>query len=237
MKKTILSLALAGVASFSLSQAAFAADPIKSLSTDVQKEGYSFGLTFGKRMKNDMSDMDIDTFIQGLKDGYTGSTPLLTDTQVQSVIQSFQNKQQLKAREQFNKTAEKNIKDGNAFLAANKEKPGVVTLASGLQYKVIKEGDGPSPTAEDTVTVHYTGSLINGSVFDSSVERGQPATFPVKGVIPGWTEALQLMKKGAKWQLFIPANLAYGKGGNRAIEPNSTLLFDVELLDIKPQGK
>jgi FKBP-type peptidyl-prolyl cis-trans isomerase FklB len=237
MKRIILPLTLAGFTTLAISQSVFAADPVKTLSTDTQKEGYSFGLMFGKRMKNDMPQMDVDTFVQGLKDGYTGAPAQLTDAQVQSVIQNFQTRQQLKAREQFNKLAEKNAKEGEAFLAANKDKPGVVTLPSGLQYKILKAGTGPQPTLNDIVTVHYTGSLINGKVFDSSVDRGQPATFPVKGVIPGWTEALQLMKKGAKWQLFIPAKLAYGAGGNRGIEPNSTLLFDVELLDIKSPDK
>jgi FKBP-type peptidyl-prolyl cis-trans isomerase len=138
-----------------------------------------------------------------------------------------------KAEEKQIAAAEKNLKAGEAFLAANAKKEGVKTTASGLQYKVIKAGTGASPKPTDIVKVHYTGTLVDGTVFDSSVQRGEPATFPVNGVIPGWTEALQLMKVGDKWQLVIPSKLAYGEQGPRAIGPNSTLIFDVELLGIE----
>jgi FKBP-type peptidyl-prolyl cis-trans isomerase FklB len=228
MKKTLLSLALIGASAF-----ASAAEPLKSLDTQDQKVSYSFGLVLGKRMTNDMPDLNIDVFVQGLKDAYSGNAQLISDDQVAKILSDFQRDLQQKQIEEVQKASEENKKAGMEFLAANKNKEGVVTLESGLQYKVLKEGRGKQPGATDVVKVHYTGSLINGTVFDSSVERGQPVSFPVNGVIAGWTEALQLMPTGSKWQLFIPSDLAYGPNGNRSIGPNETLLFDVELLDIE----
>lgn len=228
MKKTLIALLVAGAASYS-----FAAEPIKSLETEEQKVSYSFGLVFGKRMINDLPDLDVDVFVQGLKDSFQGKAPLLTDEQVGKILEEFQRDMQQQQVEKVQAIGATNKKSGTDFLAENKDKEGVVTLESGLQYKILTEGKGAQPGASDVVKVHYTGSLVNGEVFDSSVERGEPVTFPVNGVIAGWTEALQLMPKGSKWQLFIPSDLAYGSNGNRSIGPNETLLFDVELIEIE----
>ncbi len=228
MKKTLIALLVAGAASYS-----FAAEPIKSLETEEQKVSYSFGLVFGKRMINDLPDLDVDVFVQGLKDSFQGKAPLLTDEQVGKILEEFQRDMQQQQVEKVQAIGATNKKSGTDFLAENKDKEGVVTLESGLQYKILTEGKGAQPGASDVVRVHYTGSLVNGEVFDSSVERGDPVTFPVNGVIAGWTEALQLMPKGSKWQLFIPSDLAYGPNGNRSIGPNETLLFDVELIEIE----
>ena len=212
-----------------------AAEPVKSLESKEQKTSYGFGLMFGKRLKSDLPDLKTDEFLQGIRDGYTDGKALLTDEQVEQVLTEFQNEQREKQMQEFEKVAEENKEAGDAFLKENAKKKGVKTTKSGLQYKVITEGKGPSPDADDVVQVHYTGKLIDGTVFDSSVQRGEPVSFPVNGVIPGWTEALQLMKQGAKWELYIPSDLAYGPGGNRAIGPNETLIFEVELLDVKKQ--
>jgi len=158
---------------------------------------------------------------------------LLNDEQVGYVLAKFQRDMQQQQMEKVQKIGEYNKKTGADFLAKNKNKEGVVTLESGLQYKILKAGKGPQPSGADVVKVHYTGSLINGEVFDSSVERGEPVTYPLNGVIAGWTEALQLMPTGSKWQLYITSDLAYGANGNRSIGPNETLLFDVELISIE----
>lgn len=227
MKKTLLALALAGATSMSI-----AADQALSLETQEQKVSYSFGLMLGKRMSNDLPELEMNIFVQGLKDAFEGKSQLLTDEQVGEILSQFQREQQQQQLEKVQQQSEENKQTGEAFLKANKDKEGVVTLESGLQYKILNEGKGVQPGLNDVVKVHYTGSLINGEVFDSSVERGQPAQFPVNGVISGWTEALQLMPTGSKWQLYIPANLAYGPNGNRSIGPNETLLFEVELLEV-----
>lgn len=228
MKKMLLAAAV-----LSASTLTHAAEPVKSLDTDEQKVSYSFGLIFGKRMTNDLPTLDLDVFVQGLKDGFKGDPALLTDAQIEATLKKFQDSQQQEQLQKFEQTAEKNKAAGEAFLANNKNKEGVVTLANGLQYKVVKAGSGEKPTAESVVKVHYSGSLIDGTVFDSSIERGEPVSFPVNGVIPGWTQALQLMQAGSKWNLYIPSDLAYGPGGNRNIGPNETLLFEVELLEIQ----
>jgi FKBP-type peptidyl-prolyl cis-trans isomerase FklB len=228
MKKMILAVSMAAVLSANAS-----ADSVKVLENDKQKVSYSFGLVLGKRMHNDLPDLNVDLFMQGVKDAMENKAGLLTDEQVADVLAKFQRDMQQEQMEKVQKLSEENSKTGADFLAKNKQKEGVVTLESGLQYKVLKEGKGPQPGPDDVVKVHYTGSLISGEVFDSSVERGQPVTFPLNGVIAGWTEALQLMPTGSKWQLYIPSNLAYGANGNRSIGPNETLLFDVELLGIE----
>ncbi len=228
MKKMLLAAAM-----LSASTLTHAAEPVKSLETDEQKVSYSFGLILGKRMTSDLPNLDFNVFIQGIKNGFKGDTALLTDSQVQQVLKDFQDKQRQDQLQEFDNIAEENKVIGEAFLAENKDKEGVVTLASGLQYKIVKKGAGNKPAAEDTVKVHYSGSLINGTVFDSSIERGKPVSFAVDGVIAGWTEALKLMHEGSKWSLYIPSDLAYGPGGNRNIGPNETLLFEVELLEIK----
>lgn len=195
--------------------------------------GYAFGVMFGQRMRNELGDIDLDQFSNGMKTAFNGEPQLLSDEEIAQILTEYQREMQQQQIANLQKQGEENKKIGDAFLAENKNKEGVVTLESGLQYKVLTEGKGPQPSASDSVTVHYTGSFINGEVFDSSVERGQPATFPVNGVIAGWTEALQLMPTGSKWQLFIPSDLAYGPNGNRSIGPNETLLFEVELIEVK----
>lgn len=227
MKKILLASLLMSSASLSL-----ASEPAKAIETKDQKVSYGFGIVLGKRMKNDVPDLDLDLFTQGLSDGYNGKAQQLTDEQVAQILSEYQRDLREQQMAKVQEIAKKNKELGEAFLSENKNKEGVVTLASGLQYKVLNEGKGVQPGPTDTVKVHYTGSLINGEVFDSSVERGTPATFPVNGVISGWTEALQLMPSGSKWQLFIPSDLAYGSNGNRTIGPNETLLFDVELLEV-----
>ena len=196
------------------------------LKTDQEKNGYSVGYDIGRSLQRQLADVDAESMARGLKDAMGGVAPALPDQEIQ---QRFATVRQESAK----KIVEKNKKDGEAFLAKNKGEKGVKTTASGLQYKVITAGKGKQPTAEDTVTVNYRGTLIDGTEFDSSYKRNQPATFPVKGVIAGWTEALPLMKEGSKWMLYIPANLAYGeRGAGNMIGPNSTLIFEVELLSI-----
>ena len=197
------------------------------------KIGYAFGVMFGQRMRNELGNIDLDQFADGMKTAFNGEPQLMSDEEIAQTLSEYQREMQQKQIAELQKQGEENKKTGEAFLSENKNKEGVVTLESGLQYKVLTEGKGPQPGASDSVTVHYTGSFINGEVFDSSVERGQPATFPVNGVIAGWTEALQLMPTGSKWQLFIPSDLAYGPNGNRSIGPNETLLFEVELIEVK----
>jgi FKBP-type peptidyl-prolyl cis-trans isomerase FklB len=196
------------------------------LKTDPEKNGYSVGYDIGRSLKRQLVDMDADAAAQGLKDAMGGAAPALPDLEMQQRFASVR-------QESAKKIPEKNKQEGEAFLAKNKGAKGVKTTASGLQYKVVTAGKGKLPKAEDTVTVNYRGTLIDGTEFDSSYKRGQPATFPVKGVIGGWTEALQLMKEGSKWMLYIPSSLAYGeRGAGHLIGPNSTLVFEVELVSI-----
>ena len=206
------------------------------LTNPKQKTSYAIGLDIATSLKRQDIDVDVKALNAGIADGLAGK-PALTEAEQKAVIMDLQKSAMARAEEKQKAAAGKNLKAGEDFLAANAKKEGVKTTASGLQYKVIKSGAGPSPKSTDTVKVHYTGTLIDGTVFDSSVQRGTPATFPVNGVIPGWTEALQLMKVGDKWQLVIPAKLAYGEKGPGFIGPNSTLIFDVELLGIeKPEA-
>jgi len=205
------------------------------LTTEQQKLGYSYGQMLGRQMAGSMREFDIDSeaFVSGFQDAYTGKPAKMSDQQIAETIQSHQSQQQAELNATRNSIATENLALGKTFLEENASKKGVQTTASGLQYKIIKKGEGTSPTIDDTVEVHYTGTLVNGDVFDSSVQRGQSVSFPVKGVISGWTEALQLMKPGAKWQLFIPPDLAYGANGAGRIGPNETLIFEVELLAVK----
>ncbi len=204
-----------------------------ALDTDAQKVGYSFGQMFGQRLKGSLPEIEVDAFLAGIRDAYKGEPSRISQEEMARVMQAYQAEQQAKQQQAFEKLAAENKARSDAFLAENAKKEGVVTTASGLQYKVIRQGTGPNATEDDTVVVHYTGTLTTGEQFDSSVARGQPATFPVKGVIQGWVEGLQLMNKGSKYQLFIPPGLAYGPNGNGRIGPNEALVFDVELLDIK----
>ncbi len=209
-----------------------------SLKDSKDKVSYSMGVRVGSSLKKESIDINQDAFIQGFKDALSGDKKLMTDEEVNETLMNFQKEMMAKEAARLRELGEKNKKEGEAFLAENKKKEGVVTLPSGLQYKIIKEGDGKVPTMNDIVTIHYRGTLIDGTEFDSSYSRGQPATFPVKGVISGFSEALQLMKVGSKWQLFIPPNLAYGeRGAGEDIGPNATLIFEVELLSIKREEK
>ncbi|MBA4392315.1 MAG: hypothetical protein C0407_02065 [Desulfobacca sp.] len=204
-----------------------------TLKNQKDKVSYSIGINMGRNLKQMAVDVDPDTFVKGFKDAFSGGKSLLSDEEMQTVMTAFQKEMAAKQAEKMKVVGEKNKKEGEAFLAENKKKEGIKTLTSGLQYKVIKEGTGKTPKATDKVSTHYQGTLIDGTEFDSSYKRGEPATFPVKGVIPGWTEALQHMKVGSKWQLFIPAKLAYGeRGAGPNIGPNSVLIFTMELLSI-----
>ena len=202
----------------------------------TDKISYAIGMNIGKGVHRDGVEINPEILLRGLKDGMAGGKMLLTDEQAQSAIQELQG-QVMQKREAARKQAEEtNKKEGDAFLAANKTKPGVVTLPSGLQYKILKEGTGPKPAATDSVVCNYRGTLINGTEFDSSYKSGKPITFPVNGVIKGWTEALQLMPVGSKWELYVPPDLAYGsRGAGEAIGPDETLIFEVELVSIAPK--
>jgi FKBP-type peptidyl-prolyl cis-trans isomerase FklB len=206
-----------------------------TLTTPKDKLSYAIGLSIGKTLQRDEADVDTAILARAIRDVLAEKKLLLTDQEVQTILTTFQADLRKKQELQMQQLAEKNKNEGDAFLAANKTKEGVVTLPSGLQYKVLEEGTGPKPAAVDTVVVNYRGTLLNGTEFDSSYKRGQPATFGVGQVIKGWTEALQLMPVGSKWQIFIPSSLAYGPRGPGPIGPNSTLVFDVELVAIQPK--
>ncbi len=224
------------VSSLFLAAAAYGEEVI--LKDNKDKVSYAIGLDVGGAMKKQSIDVNTDIFMRGLKDALSGGPKLMTDEEVKETMTAFSHEMAAKQKEAMKKLGEKNKQEGEAFLAENKKKEGVKTLPSGLQYKVITEGSGKTPKASDTVTVNYRGTLIDGTEFDSSYKRGQPATFPVNGVIKGWTEALQLMKEGAKWQIFIPSDLAYGdKGAGNVIGPNAALIFDVELISVKEAEK
>lgn len=212
--------------------AAFAAEPM-ALKTPKDKVSYAIGMDMANSLKKNEIEVDPVVLGQAFKDLLGGKKPLMTEEESRATLTSLQQEMQTKRQEKMKVQGETNKKEGAAFLAENKKKEGVKTLPSGLQYKVISAGKGKTPKADDTVTVQYKGTLINGTEFDSSYKRGQAATFPVNGVIKGWTEALQLMKEGDKWMLYIPADLAYGENGPGPIGPNATLIFEVELESIK----
>jgi FKBP-type peptidyl-prolyl cis-trans isomerase FklB len=225
-------LIAAGRVTAQTAQTAQGASPLKD---QKDKVSYSLGLNIGNNLKKQSIDVNPDLLVRGIKDSFSNAKPLLTEAEVEEVLTAFKKDMAAKQQQQIATLSEKNKKDGAAFLAANKTKEGVKTTASGLQYKVLKQGTGPKPKATDTVKTTYKGSLIDGSVFDSSDQHGGSATFPVNGVIKGWTEALQLMEVGSKWQIFVPAELAYGeRGAGDVIGPNATLIFEVELLSIEP---
>lgn len=207
--------------------------PIK-LDTKAQKVSYIIGTQIGTSMKGDDLDIDMKSFIRGIEDARAGREPALSKEEMQEVMAAFQQEMMQKAQAARAAAGEKAAAEGEKFLADNAKKPGVKTTPSGLQYMVEKSGDGAMPKETDVVRTHYRGTLVDGTVFDSSYDRGEPVEFPVNGVIPGWTEALQMMHVGDKWKLFIPAKLAYGErgAGNGQIPPNATLIFDIELLNI-----
>jgi FKBP-type peptidyl-prolyl cis-trans isomerase FklB len=209
-----------------------------ALTTQKDKFSYALGMNIGTNLRKQALPVNVDLIARGLRDADAGKKTLLTEDEAKSVMMAVQVEYRQQQQEKMKQEGEANKKEGTTFLAANKAKDGVVTLPSGLQYKILKAGAGPKPAATDTVSVNYRGTLINGTEFDSSYKRGQPATFGVTGVIKGWTEALQLMPVGSKWQLFIPSDLAYGERGAGAdIAPSATLIFEVELLSIKAPEK
>lgn len=213
---------------------AMAATDATSLSTDTDKLSYSIGADLGKNFKTQGIDINPAALAKGMQDGM-GTAPLaLTEQQMKDVLNKFQKDLMAKRTSEFNKKADENKTKGEAFLAENKSKPGVVVLPSGLQYKVIEAGTGSKPAKTDTVTVEYTGTLINGTVFDSTDKAGKPATFQVSQVIPGWTEALQLMPAGSTWEVYVPAGLAYGpRSVGGPIGPNEALVFKIHLISVK----
>ena len=209
------------------------ADTINNKSSQQQQMGYSYGFLMGRSNAETLSNINLDAFVMGLKQGSAAEKSSLTDEEMAKALLEFKKINEAKQLIKFQKLAAENLRSGQQFLAENAKKAGVVTLPSGLQYQIIKNGSGQSPTAKSKVKVSYEGRLIDGTIFDSSIARNQPVEFQASQVIQGWTEGLQLMKEGAKYRFFIPAKLAYGEiGSGDSIEPNSTLIFDIELLKI-----
>lgn len=233
MKKAFIALSVASLLLSSVSLATAA--PVTATSSDNAKTGYSFGYLMAEGNKETVSDLDLDAFFQGFKDAYSKKSPALTKEQMQKTLLAYGQKKEAAYAQQVVAIARKNLEAGEAFLAKNAQKAGVNKTVSGLQYEVIKQGTGRMPKASDTVKVNYEGRLIDGTVFDSSYKRGEPVTFPLNQVIKGWTEGLQLMKEGAKYRFFVPAKLGYGEAGANDIEPNSVLIFDVDLLEVNPK--
>lgn len=230
----VASTLLAGIALAQNQKPAGDAKPQAPITSTKDKVSYGIGRNIGENFKRQGLDVNPELLARGIADALAGRDSAVTEEELQAAFAAFQQEMQARQADLAKKEAEKNAKEGAAFLAANKKKEGVKTLPSGLQYKVLKSGDGPSPKASDTVVTNYRGTLIDGTEFDSSYKRGEPAEFPVNAVIKGWTEALQLMKVGDKWQLFVPAELAYGdQARGNVIGPNSVLIFEIELLGIQ----
>ena len=208
----------------------------RELKTQKDKVSYGIGLDIGRSFQQQnlsAKDVDLDKMRLGIEDASSGAKPMLTDSQLTATMMAFQKEMMARTDSVNHKKAEENKKKGEEFLAKNAKEKGVTVTPTGLQYQVLKEGTGKKPDSTSTVTVHYKGTLLDGTTFDSSIDRGQPATFPVNGVIKGWTEALQLMPSGSKWKLYIPSTLAYGeRGAGQKIGPNATLVFEVELLSV-----
>ena len=229
MKKTliVLSLSLLSTATFSV--------PINNKSSQQDQLGYSYGYVMGRTNADTLKQINLNAFIQGIKEGSTGQKASLTDEEMAKALAQYKQQTEAKQMLEFKQAADVNAKQGEAFLVENAKKTGVITLPSGLQYSVLQQGTGKSPSAKSKVSVNYEGRLLDGTVFDSSFARNEAVEFQVSQVIQGWTEGLQLMKEGAKYRFFIPAKLAYGEiGAGDAIGPNSTLIFDVELLKVLP---
>ncbi|MBP7654499.1 FKBP-type peptidyl-prolyl cis-trans isomerase [Candidatus Dependentiae bacterium] len=207
---------------------------IEELKTLKEKVSYSIGIDIGKNLKTQSIDIDKDILLKGFSAGYEGGVQIMTEEEVKQTMMNLQNEIRTKQQAAKKEAAAKNLRESIDFLEKNKTEPGIIVLPSGLQYKIIKEGTGSMPQKTDTVITHYKGTLLNGIEFDSSYKRNQPAEFKVSSVIPGWTEALQLMKTGSKWKLFIPPQLGYGeRGAGKDIGPNSALIFEIELIGIK----
>ncbi len=234
-KQIEMKLVLMAVLGISVALAATAADE-SPLKTQKDKISYMLGMNLGKELKRNSIEVDTTLYLNGMKDAMVGGKMLLSEDEARETMTALQTEMRNKAQEKQKAEGEKGKKEGEAFLVANKGKPGVTTTTNGLQYKVITTGTGRKPGSNDTVVTHYRGTLIDGTEFDSSYKRGEPATFPVTGVIKGWTEALLMMNIGSKWQLVIPSEMAYGERGRPSIPPNSTLLFDIELISIQDPG-
>lgn len=231
----VAGLILAGACTFPLQAADPAADPLE-LEDLKTRLSYGIGMNLGMQWRDQEVDVDPDILLQGMKDAMRGGPTQLTEEQMRQTLTAYQEEHRARQTAKRKQMGETNLVQSREFLAENKSQSGVVELPSGLQYRVLEEGEGEPPQATDQVTVHYRGTLIDGTEFDSSHRRGQPATFNVSNVIPGWTEGLQLMRPGAKYQFFIPPNLAYGERGSGAnIRPNAALIFDVELISVQSQ--
>ncbi|HBP42602.1 MAG: FKBP-type peptidyl-prolyl cis-trans isomerase [Vreelandella alkaliphila] len=201
--------------------------------TDEQRLAYSLGVTLGESMQADIEDLDLDTFTDGMRDVFDGNELALSEEEMMEALVAFQERSMAEREQEAAEIAQLNLEEGQAYLAENAEREEVEVTESGLQYEVLESGDGATPGAEDTVEVNYEGMLLDGTVFDSSFERGQSVSFQVNQVIEGWQEALQLMSVGDSWMLYIPAELAYGEGGQGPIGPNEMLTFRVELLGVE----
>lgn len=237
LKGIFAGISMAGLCLVFNSASSSAADEMK-LTEEKDKVSYSLGYQIGSDMKRQEVEINPQLLLQGVQHGAGEVDPLMSDDEMRQTLIALKQKVVAQQQQKAQEMKEENLRKGQDFLAANKTREGVVALPSGLQYKILVEGEGGSPKATDMVKVHYRGTLIDGSEFDNSIKRGQPAQFRLNQVIPGWTEALQLMKVGGKWQLFIPAELAYGeRGASNLIGPNSTLIFEVELLEIASAEK
>ena len=246
LKPGLLTVLASGL--WMLSSASFSATPTSTVTSSLPKTtvtakspnsaqvGYSLGYIMANGNKDTVDDLNLDAFFQGFRDAYNNVNPAITKEQMQSVLLAYQKRKEAEFAQQYAALAAKNLATGQAFLASNAKKPGVKVTASGLQYQVLKNGTGKRPIKTDVVKVNYEGRLIDGTIFDSSYKRGEPVTFALNQVIDGWTEALQLMNEGSKYRLFVPAKLGYGETGNNEIEPNSVLIFDVELLEVNPKS-
>lgn len=231
MYKSFAKLTLATSLSLAIALPTFA---VAAPKTDEERIGYSLGIMVGRQLQQDVSDLDTDSFSDALKDLYEGNTPSINDEEIGEILGNLQQRLAAEAQKEASVAAEANQAKGEKFLAANAKKSGVKITDSGLQYKVLKQGKGDKPEATESVKVHYEGKLINDTVFDSSYQRGEPVSFKVNQVITGWQEALQLMPEGSEWEVYIPADLAYGPAGaGDSIGPNETLVFKVELLEIE----
>lgn len=229
MKKTLIVLSLSMLSTATLSA------PINNKSSQQDQLGYSYGYVMGRTNADTLKQINLNAFIQGIKEGSTGQKASLTDEEMAKALAQYKQQTEAKQMLEFKQAADVNAKQGEAFLVENAKKTGVITRPSGLQYSVLQQGTGKSPSAKSKVSVNYEGRLLDGTVFDSSFARNEAVEFQVSQVIQGWTEGLQLMKEGAKYRFFIPAKLAYGEiGAGDAIGPNSTLIFDVELLKVLP---